>query len=168
MCQFAHSTWQKIGWLLSPLALRQRCLQQIAALPTFTQSPQHNGWKSWGKKIRFLARKFKLKNVELCRCPDYLRYPDNKADHQIQNKFSIFGNLSPSGLVRSASDKWSNFQDFLPTVTIVLRATTAHCLKITQNVAFEFWHFSTNVCPMKTELTGKSIWPQDSGFQKLA
>ena len=42
MCQFAHSTWQKIGWLLSPLALRQRCLQQIAALPTFTQSLQHN------------------------------------------------------------------------------------------------------------------------------
>ena len=45
MCQFAHSTWQKIGWLLSSLtaalALR-RCLQQIAALPTFTQSLQHN------------------------------------------------------------------------------------------------------------------------------
>ena len=36
----------------------------------------------------------------------------------------------------------------------------AHCLKITQNVAFEFFlilTFSTNFCPIKTDLSGNTI-----------
>ena len=35
----------------------------------------------------------------------------------------------------------------------------AHCLKITQNVAFEFWHFlafSNNFCPIKSDLSGNT------------
>ena len=28
--------------------------------------------------------------------------------------------------------------------------------------------FSTNFCPIKTDLSGNTIWPQASGFQKLA
>ena len=46
----------------------------------------------------------------------------------------------------------------------------AHCLKITQNVAFEFWilAFFTNICPIKIDLSGNTVWPQASGFQKLA
>ena len=28
--------------------------------------------------------------------------------------------------------------------------------------------FSTNICPIKTELSGNTVWPQASGFQKLA
>ena len=49
-------------------------------------------------------------------------------------------------------------------------STSAHCLKITQNVAFEFLilAFSTNFCPIKTDLSGNTVWPQASGFQKLA
>ena len=73
-----------------------------------------------------------------------------------------------------------------------------HCLKMTQIVAFEFWHFPpifvllkvtclvtlydqkslkmifwilaffTNFCPIKTDLSGNTVWPQASGFQKLA
>ena len=33
-----------------------------------------------------------------------------------------------------------------------------------------FWilTFSTNFCPMKTDLSGNTVWPQASGFQKLA
>ena len=33
-----------------------------------------------------------------------------------------------------------------------------------------FWvlAFSTNFCPIKTDLSGNTIWPQASGFQKLA
>ena len=33
------------------------------------------------------------------------------------------------------------------------------CLKITQNVAFEFWHlaFSTNFCPIKIDLSGNTV-----------
>ena len=38
-----------------------------------------------------------------------------------------------------------------------------HCLKITQNIAF-----FTNFCPIKTDLSGNTVWPQASGFQKLA
>ena len=48
--------------------------------------------------------------------------------------------------------------------------TLSHCLKITQNVAFEFLilAFSTNICPIKSDLSGKTVWPQASGSQKLA
>ena len=43
-------------------------------------------------------------------------------------------------------------------------------MKITQNVAFKFLNFgiSTNFCPFKTDLSGNTVWPQASGFQKLA
>ena len=46
----------------------------------------------------------------------------------------------------------------------------AHCLKITQTVAFEFLilAFSTNFCHIKTDLSGNTVWPQALGFQKLA
>ena len=46
----------------------------------------------------------------------------------------------------------------------------SHCFKITQNVAFAFWHFGifTNFCPIKIEVSGYTVWPQASGFQKLA
>ena len=45
-----------------------------------------------------------------------------------------------------------------------------HCLKITQNVSFEFLMlaFSTNFYPIKTDLSGNTGRPQASGFQKLA
>ena len=36
----------------------------------------------------------------------------------------------------------------------------AHCLKITHNVAFEFFlilAFSTNFCPIKTDLSGNTV-----------
>ena len=46
----------------------------------------------------------------------------------------------------------------------------AHCLKITQNVAFEFLDFGIfhQFWPFKTDLTGNTVLPQASGFQKLA
>ena len=28
--------------------------------------------------------------------------------------------------------------------------------------------FSTNFCPIKSDLSGNTVWPQSSGFQKLA
>ena len=31
-----------------------------------------------------------------------------------------------------------------------------------------FWAFSTNICPIKTDLSDDTVWPQASGFQKLA
>ena len=42
-----------------------------------------------------------------------------------------------------------------------------HCLKITQNVAFVFevWHFPP-ICPIKTDLSGNTVWPQALSFQK--
>ena len=44
----------------------------------------------------------------------------------------------------------------------------AHCLKITQMSHFNFWilAFSTNCCPIKTDLFGNTVWPQASDFQK--
>ena len=50
----------------------------------------------------------------------------------------------------------------------------SHCLKITQNVAFEFFNFGIFhqfFCPIKIDLSANTVWPvwpQDSGFKKLA
>ena len=33
---------------------------------------------------------------------------------------------------------------------------------------FPILAFSTNFCPIKTDLSGNTVWPQASGFQKLA
>ena len=33
---------------------------------------------------------------------------------------------------------------------------------------FRILAFSTNFCPIKTDLSGNTVWPQASGFQKLA
>ena len=46
----------------------------------------------------------------------------------------------------------------------------AHCLKITQmsHINFSILAFSTNFSPIKTDLSGNTVWPQASGFQKLA
>ena len=47
---------------------------------------------------------------------------------------------------------------------------TSQCLKITQNVAFEFFYFGnfTNFYSIKIDLSGNTAKPQTSGFQKLA
>ena len=33
---------------------------------------------------------------------------------------------------------------------------------------FDILAFSTNFCPIKSDLSGNTVWPQASGFQKLA
>ena len=44
----------------------------------------------------------------------------------------------------------------------------AQFLKITQNVAFEFFNFPRiNFCPIQRDLSGNTVWPQATGFQKL-
>ena len=42
----------------------------------------------------------------------------------------------------------------------------SQCFEITQNVAFEFLPFSNNFCPFKIDLSGNTVLPQPSGFQK--
>ena len=47
----------------------------------------------------------------------------------------------------------------------------AHCfLKYSKMSHLNLWilAFSTNFCPIKTELSGNTVWPQATGFQKLA
>ena len=52
--------------------------------------------------------------------------------------------------------------------------TLCQCLKILKKSHFVnkclLWilAFSTNFCPIKTDLSGISVWPQALGFQKLA
>ena len=58
----------------------------------------------------------------------------------------------PTCLSKPETDRWP----FYP---------LTQCLKITQNVAFEF---STNFLSIKTDLSGNTVRPQTSGFQKLA
>ena len=44
------------------------------------------------------------------------------------------------------------------------------CLKITQNVSFESFNFGNfqQFCYIRIDLSGNTVWPQASGFQKLA
>ena len=53
---------------------------------------------------------------------------------------------------------------------IIAFSSNAHYLKITQSVAFELLNFdiSTNFCPIKSELSGNTVWQQASDFQKFA
>ena len=46
----------------------------------------------------------------------------------------------------------------------------ALCLKITQNVAFEFFNYGIfhQFCPIKVNLSGNTVWPQATGFQNIA
>ena len=73
---------------------------------------------------------------------------------------------------RHCPNLWINQQLFgLEMVKQKWRITEqAQCLKITKNVAFEFFilAFSTNFRPNKSDLSGNTVWPQASGFQKLA
>ena len=50
------------------------------------------------------------------------------------------------------------------------KKTFSQYLKITQNVTFELLDFGTfhQFCPIKSDLSGKTVWLQTSGFQKLA
>ena len=43
------------------------------------------------------------------------------------------------------------------------------CLKIIQNVAFEFLNIGIfhQFCLLKVDLSGNTVWPQDLDFQKL-
>ena len=43
-------------------------------------------------------------------------------------------------------------------------------MKITHNVAFaiSILAFSTNFLPIKSDLSGNTVWPPESGFQKVA
>ena len=36
------------------------------------------------------------------------------------------------------------------------------------HLSFSSLAFSTNFCPFKTDMSGNTVWPQASGFQKLA
>ena len=41
-------------------------------------------------------------------------------------------------------------------------------LKMSHWISLKILAFSTNFCPNKTDLSGNTVWPQASGFQKLA
>ena len=41
--------------------------------------------------------------------------------------------------------------------------TQSQCLKNPQNVSFDL---ATNVCPIKSDMSGNTVWQQASGFQK--
>ena len=51
----------------------------------------------------------------------------------------------------------------------VTKKSYTFCLKIIKNVAFLVLKFGifTNFCPIKSDLSGNTVWPQASGFQKL-
>ena len=47
---------------------------------------------------------------------------------------------------------------------------TSQCLKIPKmsHMYFSILTFSTKFCPIKSDMSGNTVWPQISGFQKLA
>ena len=67
----------------------------------------------------------------------------------------------PSSKKKSSLIFWDIFYYFWP---------FSQCLKVTQNVVFESFNFGIfhQFWPIKTDLSGNSVWPQALGFQKLA
>ena len=66
-------------------------------------------------------------------------------------------------------EMWSEFfialQSSYSLLYSVIFLQYSHCLKLIQNVVFDF---STNFCPFKTDFSANTIWPKSSGFQKFA
>ena len=62
-----------------------------------------------------------------------------------------------------------NFDDSFKNTQESRNKVTTLCLKITQNVAFDFsiLAFFTNFCPIKIDMTGNTVLLQTSGFQKF-
>ena len=87
-------------------------------------------------------------------------------------------------LIESITKIWKNPQKItkIETFWVLLRwfffrlfmINTALCITLFENYSkcriwiFEFWAFSTNFCPIKSHLSGNTVWPQASIFQKLA
>ena len=61
-----------------------------------------------------------------------------------------------------------NFPIYSRYVLFIL--TISQCLKITQNIAYEFFNLgiSINFCPIEIGLSGSTVWPQASIFQNIA
>ena len=70
-------------------------------------------------------------------------------------------------LFRGDFEHYVNFPICSRYVLFIL--TISQCWKITQNVAYKFFNLgiSINFCPIKSDLSGNTVWPQASGFQKL-
>ena len=52
---------------------------------------------------------------------------------------------------------WPTYQPMEVNIPGTLVLTISHCLKITKNVAFEFWHFPPIFGPIKTDLSGNTV-----------
>ena len=63
-----------------------------------------------------------------------------------------------------------HFINKYPQNILPISSSSLQCLKITQNIAFEFSNFGIfhQFWPIRTGLSGNTVWPQASGFQKLA
>ena len=89
---------------------------------------------------------------------------------KVQNPILYGGGLKQAKITLSTSLVRVPFVSFKESFTQVSKAfSSPHCLKITQNVAFYFLFlaFSTNFCPIKTDLSGNTAYPKASGFPKL-
>ena len=72
-----------------------------------------------------------------------------------QQKYNMNGSAH---VTVSLLNQQSNVNNSLSSVWKVLKMSHLNVLILA---------FSTNFCPIKTDLFGNTVWPQDSGFQKL-
>ena len=145
-----NNQWCKttFHWSLHRLHLKQTSIRNrnTSRREVFGHGRVPNRWKR--PKLQQLKNKLKLRDVfwetELYSKPQ--RMP--------QKLYSVFPNKR--AYARSCSK--GNFL----VVHIVWKL-----LKMSH---FNFWilAFSTNFCPIKTDLSSNTVWPQALGFQKLA
>ena len=87
--------------------------------------------------------------------------------------FSLFRSLQcckmgKMRLFRGDFEHYVNFPICSRYVLFIL--TISQCWKITQNVAYKFFNLgiSINFCPIKSDLSGNTVWLPSSGCQNLA
>ena len=79
----------------------------------------------------------------------------------------LFAEYCDNGdLFSSSKGQWQNFIQGL--ICGQLRHSVWKSPKMSHLNFFSILAFSTNFCPIKTDLSGNTVWPQDLGFQKLA
>ena len=86
----------------------------------------------------------------------------NSLHHLVDHYLIIFTVIVPSTNHLQKSRLVIKCLDFLPPWHIVWKSPKMSHLN------FGILAFSTNFCPFKTDLSSNSVWPQASGFHKLA
>ena len=122
------------------------------------------------------------RNLSLSQVPSYISPKNSRSQNKIRKQLDISLVLFwesqnvrffASHLIPERQDNPSDFPYVFTIIHLITPFSTFHNLTLFENhhnVAFEFFNcgISRHFFPIKSELSGNTIWPQALAFQKLA